>query len=104
MPLEDHALLLGPAVIWTSDWVSMLPAVIAADDMCAWPYSVGDHWLASGAVGGPSHVELLLFVRALGKRRSWFLRKLHPWYRWPGRPISVSAAPFGPGIDILANM
>ena len=28
------------------------------------------------------------------------LEKAHPRYLRPGRPISVSAVPFGPGIDI----
>ena len=69
--VRDHAMLPGPALIWTSDWVSMPLAVIAADDICAWPYSVGIlvnwvgtlHWPAPGAdlaVGGVSYVELLL--------------------------------------------
>ena len=39
--VRDHAMLPGPAVTWTSDWVSMLPVVSAADDFCAWQYSVG---------------------------------------------------------------
>ena len=70
----DHAMLLGLSVIWTSNWVCMCPAVIAADDICAWPYSVGFflewvafqgtlQWLASRAdlgVGGVFCVELLL--------------------------------------------
>ena len=29
-----------------------------------------------------------------------FLEKAHPRYLRPGRPISVSAVPVGPGIDI----
>ena len=28
------------------------------------------------------------------------VEKAFPWYRWPGRPISVSAVPFAPGTDI----
>ena len=32
--------------------------------------------------------------------RGCFWRKAHPRYLRPGRPISVSAVPFGPGIDI----
>ena len=28
------------------------------------------------------------------------MEKAHPRYLRPGRPISVSAVPFGPGIDI----
>ena len=45
-------------------------------------------------VGGISHVEM-----SFGLGRGWFLRK-HPRYLRPGRPISVSAVPSGPGIDI----
>ena len=41
----DHAMLLGLSVIWTSNWVCMCPAVIGADDICAWPYSVGFFFL-----------------------------------------------------------
>ena len=32
--------------------------------------------------------------------RGFFGEKAHPRYLRPGRPISVSAVPFGPGIDI----
>ena len=45
------------------------------------------------------YVELLiLYVLWAGERLS--LEKAHPRYLRPGRPISVSAVPFGPGIDI----
>ena len=74
--VRNSAMLPGPAVIWTSDWVSVPPVVIAADDVCAWPYCVGIqvkwdaflntlHWPASGAglgVGWVSYVELLSIV------------------------------------------
>ena len=50
-------------------------------------------------VGGVSHVELLILSELwAGERLS--LEKAHPRYLRPGRPISVSAVPFGPGIDI----
>ena len=115
--VRNHAMLPGLAAIWTSDWVSMPPVVIAADDVSAWPYSVGIlvelvaflstlHWPASGAdlgVGGVSYVELLL-LNGLWAGERLVLEKALPWYRRPGRPISVSAVPFGPGIDILAIM
>ena len=59
-----------------------------------WP--VGDLDLG---VGGISYVELLiLYALWAGERLS--LEKAHPRYLRPGRPISVSAVPFGPGIDI----
>ena len=45
-------------------------------------------------------VELLILCELwAGERLS--LEKAHPRYLPPGRPISVSAVPFGPGIDIF---
>ena len=41
---------------------------------------------------------LILYELWAGERLS--LEKAHPRYLHPGRPISVSAVPFGPGIDI----
>ena len=50
-------------------------------------------------VGGVSYVELLILYELwAGERLS--LEKAHPRYLRPGRPTSVSAVPFGPGIDI----
>ena len=50
-------------------------------------------------VGGVSYVELLILYELwAGERLS--LEEAHPRYLRPGRPISVSAVPFGPGIDI----
>ena len=49
--------------------------------------------------GGVSYLELLiLYEQWAGERLS--LEKAVPRLRRPGRPISVSALPFGPGIDI----
>ena len=59
-----------------------------------WP--VGDLDLR---VGGVSCVELLILYE-LWAGEMFFLEKAHPRYLRPGRPISVSAVPFGPGIDI----
>ena len=60
------------------------------------------HWPARGLdlrVGGVSHSELpILYELWAGERLS--LEKATPRYLRPGRPISVSAVPFGPGIDI----
>ena len=60
------------------------------------------HWPAGGAdlgVGGISYVEfLILYELWAGERLS--LGKAFPRYLRPGREISVSAVPFGPGIDI----
>ena len=62
----------------------------------------GLHWPAGGldlGVGGVSYVELLIMYELwAGERLS--LEKAHPRHLRPGRPISVSAVPFGPGIDI----
>ena len=60
------------------------------------------HWPQDGTdlgVGGVSYVELLILYELwAGERLS--LEKAHPRYLRPGRPISVSAVPFGPGTDI----
>ena len=60
------------------------------------------HWPAHGGdlgVGGVSYVELLILYELWAGER-FVLEKAHPRYLRPGRPISVSAVPFGPGIDI----
>ena len=41
-----------------------------------------------------------LFSMSSGRARGCLWKKLTPRYLRPGRPISVSAVPFGPGIDI----
>ena len=79
------------------------------DDIALWPNTPGLlvkwsslHLLVGDldlGVGGVSYVELLILYELLaGERLS--LGKAHPRYLRPGRPISVSAVPFGPGIDI----
>ena len=75
--VHNHAMLPGAATIWTSDRVSLPPAVITAEDVGALPCSVGLlikwvtflgtllHWLAAGAdlrVGGVSYVEMLIIA------------------------------------------
>ena len=111
--VRNHAMLPGPPVTWASDWVSLPPSVITAEDVGAWPYSVGVlvkwvtflgtlHWPAAGAdmgVGGVSYFEMLLLCEPWAGERL-VLEKALPEYRRPGRPISVSAVPFGPGIHI----
>ena len=60
------------------------------------------HWPVGGAdlgVGGISNVELLILCELWAGERL-VLEKAHPRYLRPGLPISVSAVPFGPGIDI----
>ena len=109
--VRDRAFLPGPPGIWHSDWFQVPAAAICAEDIALWPYTpgllvkwvsflnslywpVGDLYL-----GGVSCVELLILYELwAGERLS--LEKAHPRYPRPGRPISVSAVLFGPGIDI----
>ena len=111
--VRDRALLPGLLAICDSDWINVLASAIGADDVAHWPYTTGLlvkwvtflgslHWPSGGVdlgVGGISYVELLILYELwAGERLS--LEKAHPRYLRPGRPISVSAVPFGPGIDI----
>ena len=71
--------------------------------MVKWVSFLGSlHWPAGGldlGVGGVPNVELLILYEPwAGERLS--LEKAHPRYLRPGRPISVSAVPCGPGIDV----
>ena len=89
------------------------PSAICAEDVAHWPYTtsllvkwvafLGSlHWPACGldlGVGEISFVELLILYELWAGERLT-LEKAHPRYLRPGRPISVSAVPFGPGIDI----
>ena len=98
---------------WESGWVIVPPVAITAEDVCLWPYSVGIlvkmvtflgslHWPSAGADWGPggiSHVELLILSELWAGER-FQPKKAVPRYRRADRPISVSAVPFGPGIDI----
>ena len=91
----------------------LLPLPISCRDIEVWPFSVGMlvkwvsflsslHWPADGCslgVGGVSHVELLILYEIWAGERLQ-LEKAVPRYRRPGRSISVSAIPFGPGTDI----
>ena len=85
----------------------------AAEDVAAWPYSVGVlvtlssfrgsfHWPSQCenlGVGGVSYFELLIFMSsALGNVLP--LEKAVPRYLRKERPTSVSAVLLGPGIDI----
>ena len=111
--VENFAKLPGLVSLWTSDWYRLLVARIGDDDVSSWPFSVGlllkiVHFLGSlyllrGAddlgVGGVSHLELLiLYERWAGERL--VIESAVPFARRVGRPISVSAVPVGPGIDI----
>ena len=106
--------LPGPADLWVGAWVGVVVATpITCRDNQVWPYSVSLlvkwvafldtlHWLeveCNLGVGGVSYVELLILYELWAGER-FVLEKAVPRYRRPGRSISVSAVPFGPGIDI----
>ena len=111
--VRDVAWSPGPESLWTSVWRSTQRAEVTEDDIRAWTFSVGllvnvSHFLATlrwpeGAhdlgVGGVSYLELLLLYEKWAGERS-VLEKVLPYNRKAGRPISVSAVPVGPGIDI----
>ena len=116
LAVRDQAFLPGPPGLWDSDWVNFPASAFCAEDIARWPKTPGLlvkwvtflgslHWPAGGldlGVGGISYVELLiLFELWAGERLS--LEKATPRYLWPGRLISVSAVPFGPGIIFGAH-
>ena len=106
--VRDCAFLPGPPGSWQSDWLQVPAAVICAEDVNLWHKTPGLlvkcfsflnslHWPVGDldlGVGG----LVILYELWAGERLS--LEKAHPRYLRPGRPISVSAVPFGPGIDI----
>ena len=107
--VRDRAFLLGPPGIWDGGWVNIPASAISDDDVACWLCTpcllvkwislLGSlHWPDSGldlGVGGISYVELLILYELwAGERLS--LETAHPRYLRPGRPISVSAVPFGP--------
>ena len=111
--VRNFAMLPGPPALWLGEWVAGPSVVIDTDDVGQWPYTSGllvewvsflgsSHWPVHGwdlGGGGISHVELLI-VYELWAGERLVLEKAHPCYLRPGRLISVSAVPFGPGIDI----
>ena len=111
--VRDRAFLPGPPEIWCSEWYQVPAAIVSDEDVDLWPDTPGLlvkyvsflnslHWPIGDldlGVGCISYVELLILDELwAGERLS--LEKAHPRYLRPGRPISVSAVPFGPGIDI----
>ena len=110
--VRDRAFLPRPPGIWDSERVAVLASLFCAEDVAHWPFSTGllGKWVAflgslhwptggSGLGVGVSYVELLILCELCAGERL-VLEKAHPRYLRPGRPISVSAVPFGPGIDI----
>ena len=113
--VRDCAFLPAPG-LWDSDWVSFAAPVLTNEDIALWPYTpsllvkwvsflASLHWPAGGSdlgVGGISYVELLILYELwVGERLSF--EKATPRYLRPGRSISVSAVPFGPGTDIWCS-
>ena len=111
--VRNFAFLPGHACLWSGEWVSFGVSAVTVEDVRVWPYTVSLlvkisaflgtlHWPAAAGdlgVGGVSFVELLILYELwAGERLS--LEKAVPRLRRVGRPISVSAVPFGPGIDI----
>ena len=112
--VRDRAHLPGPPDLLVGAWVAVAATPITCRDIDeVWPYSVGMlvmwvaflhslHWPADGCslgVGGVSYVELLILYEIWAGERLE-LEKAVPRYRRPGRSISVSAVPSGPGTDI----
>ena len=107
--VRNRAFLPGPPDLWVGAWISVAATSISCRDIEVWPFSVGMlvkwvsflsslHWPAGGSdlgVGGVFYVELLILYELWAGERLEF-----PRYRRPGRSISVSAVPFGPGTDI----
>ena len=108
MPCEIMPSCLHQRGIWDGEWIALAAAPVTAGDVGTWPYSVGVlvswvaflsslYWSAAGA--GVSFVEMLILYELWAGERL-LLGKAVPLYRRPGRPISVSAVPLGPGTDI----
>ena len=105
--------LPGPPDLWVGSWITVAVTPVFAVILKFGFFSVGMlvkwvafllflHWPADGCdlgVGGVSFVELLILYEIWAGERLE-LEKAVLRYRRPGRSISVSAVPFGPGTDI----
>ena len=111
--VRDLALLPGPPDIWLGEWVAGPVVTVDADDVAQWPYTPSlwsNGFLFLVLCTGLLMLVILglvvfLMLSFLFYTNFWagerlVLEKAHPRYLRPGRPISVSAVPFGPGIDI----
>ena len=99
-----------PVDLWEGEWISLGASPVTAGDVEVWPHfvcllvklsaSLGTlQWPAAAAAvnsegGAASFVEILIYNQLWAERLD--LEKAVPWYRRPGREISVSAVPFGP--------
>ena len=92
--VRNLAMLPGPPALCLGEWVAGPSVALDADDVAQWPYTPGllVKWVSFlGSLHWPVHGRDL----GVGGISSRYLR--------PGRPISVSAVPFGPGIDIWSS-
>ena len=112
--VRDRVFLLpGSVDLWEGEWISLGASPITAGDVEVWAYSVGLlvklsaflgtlHWPAAAlnlGGGGVSFVEILILYELWAGERLDH-EKAVPRYRRPGREISVSTVPCGPGNDI----
>ena len=111
--VREFAWVPGAPGLWDSGSVGWPAIVVGPDDVSCWPFSVSSlvklcaflsslHWPATVddlGGGGVSYIELLiLYENWAGERLG--LEKIVPVRVRAGRPISVSAVPVGPSIDI----
>ena len=102
----------GPQALLSGGWQDSAELNVTVEDVRLWFFSVGSsiklvaflsslHWPSEFhdlGSGGISLIELLILdERWTGG--SLVPEKYFPKFRRPGRPISVSAAPEGPGTD-----
>ena len=109
----EFAWVPGPVGLWRHGSVGWPSIEVGEDDVGFWPYSVGLlvklcsflsslHWpstVSDLGVGGVSFVELLILYEQWAVERL-VLEMSVPRLRRFNRPISVSAVPAGPSIDI----
>ena len=114
LSVRNHAMLPGPASFCSSQWFYLLSSAITAEDVGAWPYSVGIlvkwvaflgtlHWPADGADLGVGGFLMLkcLFSLSFGLVRGLFLSRLFPGIVGQGSQFQCRLFFFfGPGIDI----
>ena len=115
---DDSSGLAPHPLVWSAGGLPkrrriVPPVAVTAEDICLWPCSLGIlvklvtflgslHWPFAGAdlgPGGISYVELLVLYELWAGERFQF-EKAVPRCMRVDRPISVSAVPFRPGIDI----
>ena len=111
--VRDFAMIPGPQRLWVGRWFKWPDIAISDNDVGRWPFSTGAlvkmaaflsslSWpseVSDLGPGGVSYVEILiLYERWAGERLR--VEDSIPKYRKPGRPISVSAAPLCPDVDV----